>query len=101
MTDQSNKSVSLGKLAALLVCSYLALTGCTKLGLFVVNRLAAFSDYSVVENISYGAHELQRLSVYTPGDVADKTQPAAATIVFFYGGCWGGCETLKKGPTCL
>jgi len=84
------------KIIPLLLCSLLGLIGCTDLGLFVVNRLAAFSDYSAIENIPYGSDKLQRLSVYSPENLPANDGVAPATIIFFYGGCWGGCRTLNK-----
>ncbi|MCZ6797902.1 MAG: alpha/beta hydrolase [Gammaproteobacteria bacterium] len=84
------------KIILLLLCSLLGLIGCTDLGLFVVNRLAAFSDYSAIENIPYGSDKLQRLSVYSPENLPANDGVAPATIIFFYGGCWGGCRTLNK-----
>ncbi|MCZ6883601.1 MAG: alpha/beta hydrolase [Gammaproteobacteria bacterium] len=61
-----------------------------------MNRLAAFSDYSAIENIPYGSDKLQRLSVYSPENLPANDGVAPATIIFFYGGCWGGCRTLNK-----
>ena len=84
------------KFTVLFLCSILTLVGCTDLGLFVINRLAAFSDYTVVENIAYGPDTLQQLSVYKPGNNSADADAARATIIFFYGGCWGGCRTLDK-----
>lgn len=84
------------KFTVLFLCSILTLVGCTDLGLFVINRLAAFSDYTAVENIAYGPDELQQLSVYKPGNNSADGDGARATIIFFYGGCWGGCGTLDK-----
>ena len=81
---------------SLYLCSLLTLVGCTDLGLFVVNRLAAFSNYSAAENIPYGPEKLQRLSVYQPENLPVNVDVARPTIIFFYGGCWGGCRTLNK-----
>ncbi len=65
-------------------------TACNHPGLVVVNSLASFDNYTAVENIAYGQHPLNRLSLYLPEN------KSKATIIFFYGGCWGGCETLNK-----
>jgi acetyl esterase/lipase len=93
MIGPVNKFLARCKIIPLLL---FALTGCTDLGLFVVNRLAALSDYSAFEDIPYGLDKLQHLSVYRPEilSASDAVQPA--TIIFFYGGCWGGCRTLNK-----
>jgi acetyl esterase/lipase len=70
----------------------LALAGCTPSTLFVLNGLARFDDYTVIEDIAYGEHALNRLNIYLPA----RKQASRATVVFFYGGCWGGCETINK-----
>jgi acetyl esterase/lipase len=70
----------------------LTVSACNNPGLFFANSLARFDNYTVTENIAYGKHELNRLSVYLP----ENKQSHPATIIFFYGGCWGGCETLNK-----
>jgi len=75
----------------------LTLPGCTDLSLFVVNRLAALSDYSAIEDIPYGPDKLQHLSVYRPEKLPTNHAVLPATVIFFYGGCWGGCRTLDKG----
>lgn len=56
-----------------------------------MNSLARFANYTVISDIPYGQHTLNSLNVYIP---LQKTKKA--TVVFFYGGCWGGCETLSK-----
>ena len=66
------------------------LTGCASTALFVVNSMARLGDYSVQKDIVYGKDKLNRLDVYQP---ADKSK---AVIIFFYGGCWGACQTLPK-----
>jgi acetyl esterase/lipase len=70
----------------------LLLTACSNPGLLVANSLAQLGDYTVVENIAYGKQPLNRLSIYLP----EPKHKNPATIIFFYGGCWGGCETLNK-----
>jgi acetyl esterase/lipase len=72
-----------------LLCNLVA---CSSLELFVANSLASFEGYTAIEDIAYGQHKLNRLSVYTPENKSNRR----ATIIFFYGGCWGGCETLNK-----
>lgn len=70
----------------------LTLTGCGYLGLYLANSLTHLDNYTAIENIAYGDHELNRLSVYLP----EHKSSSQATVIFFYGGCWGGCETLNK-----
>lgn len=69
-----------------------ALAGCTHPTLLAINTLASFDDYTVIEDVAYGKHALNRLNIYLPA----RKQPGRATVVFFYGGCWGGCETINK-----
>ena len=70
----------------------LTLAGCGYLGLYLANSLAHLENYTAIENIAYGNHELNQLSVYLP----ENNHKNRTTIIFFYGGCWGGCETLDK-----
>jgi len=70
----------------------LGLCGCTQSQLFVINSLARFDNFTVVEDIPYSSHELNHLTIYLP----ENTASSHATVVFFYGGCWGGCETINK-----
>jgi len=68
------------------------LAACTQTQLLLINSLARFDDFSAVENIAYGEHELNRLDIYLP----KRAKASHASVVFFYGGCWGGCETINK-----
>ncbi|MCL7422831.1 MAG: alpha/beta hydrolase [Methylobacter sp.] len=70
----------------------LLLAACTESALFAVNSLARTDNFAVVEDIAYGRHPMNRLDMYLPG----QDQAPRATVVFFYGGCWGGCETKNK-----
>ena len=80
------------KIAILLFIS--AITACTNTGLFVVNSLAKLDDYSVYENIAYGPDEFNQLNVYVPANHSPEAN--LSTVIFFYGGCWGGCRTYTK-----
>ena len=76
----------------LLGCCLLALSACTRISLLAINSAATFGDYTRSTAIAYGPQPLNRLDIYTP-----ETLPAPApTVVFFYGGCWGGCQTLTR-----
>ncbi len=66
------------------------LAGCEKSALLTVNSLAKFGDYSLTSDVRYGPHKANKLDIYQPNRAAE------ATIIFFYGGCWGACETLPK-----
>lgn len=61
--------------------------------LFVANSLARLSDYQLFEGLSYGPSERQTLDVYRPA--GEKVQ-SAATVIFFYGGCWGHCTKFNR-----
>lgn len=75
---------------SLLVCS------CTTVSLTLVNTLARMSSYQVYQDLSYGEHQLNSLDVYVPEEILKDSQSAFPVVVFFYGGCWGGCETRSK-----
>jgi acetyl esterase/lipase len=73
------------------------MTGCNSAGLLVVNLLAGFDNYHVYENLSYGAEKQNVMDVYVPETKKISGQPdKLPVVVFFYGGCWGGCKTLTK-----
>ena len=69
-----------------------ALAGCARSTLFAINVLASLDDFTVIEDIAYGKHALNRLDIYLPA----RKQVSRATVVFFYGGCWGGYTTINK-----
>ncbi len=73
------------------------LTGCSRPGLLVVNLLAGFDNYRVYENVSYGPEKQNIMDIYVPEtkEIAGHSD-RLPVVVFFYGGCWGGCETLTK-----
>ncbi|MBL1277520.1 MAG: alpha/beta hydrolase [Ectothiorhodospiraceae bacterium] len=73
------------------------LSACTNTALFFANSLARFGDYTVHRNIPYGVTKEQRLDVYLPSSLAESAKPDIATVIFFYGGCWGACSNLTKG----
>ncbi|MEQ1636552.1 MAG: alpha/beta hydrolase [Methylococcales bacterium] len=69
-----------------------ALLGCMQAKLFLINGLARWDDYTLIPDIAYGGQALNHLDLYLPP--ADKSKHV--TVIFFYGGCWGGCELLPK-----
>jgi acetyl esterase/lipase len=75
---------------------FLSLNSCTQMSLFIVNGLAGFDDYAVVKDIQYGTSELNHLDIYIPADSDQQSSLNIPVIVFFYGGCWGGCYTGLK-----
>ncbi len=75
---------------------YLILGACTSASLLIVNTLAKLDSYSVYQDIAYAEHALNRLDIYVPEKQVDKNSPRHPVVIFFYGGCWGGCETRTK-----
>lgn len=71
------------------------LTSCTQLSLFIVNSLAAIHIDKKETDIAYAEPPSNRLDIYYP---TIKSQPdtLSPVIIFFYGGCWGGCQTYTK-----
>lgn len=82
------------RLLAIFSCSCL-LFGCVNSSLFLVNTLARFDDYTVIEDQIYGKEKLNTLDIYVP-DVAQALNAPLPVVIFFYGGCWGGCATFNK-----
>lgn len=76
-----------------LIVSLLA-TGCAKLGLSVVNTWARIGDYERIESLPYSEGKLQQLDIYRPTNTPKDAK--LPVVVFFYGGCWGGCNTYPK-----
>ncbi len=67
-----------------------------RLALFVANSLARLDNYHVRKNIGYGKHQNHRLDVYTPDQSVNASQ-SKPVVIFFYGGCWGACQSYDKG----
>ncbi len=75
-------------------CSWL-LPGCTRSSLFLANTLAKLDDYTLIENHPYKKGQHNTLDIYIP-DLAKLQKNQLPVIIFFYGGCWGGCTTFDK-----
>lgn len=84
------------KLITTALFTALLLTGCSNAGLFFVNNLARFGDYTAHTNIRYGPKEKQKLDLYLPENIAQSNLHKTPTVIFFYGGCWGACSDLNK-----
>jgi len=76
----------------ILISVLLVLSGCARSGAALLNATAKTNDYIKKGNIEYGPHHLNRLDVYRP----NNSSKPHAVIVFFYGGCWGECNSLNK-----
>lgn len=82
-------------LPSLVICMLAFLSSaCSQAGLAVVNFWAKAGDFQVMSDIAYGEHPLQSLDVYMPQ--GGNAGPKAPVVLFFYGGCWGGCKTYEK-----
>lgn len=68
-------------------------TSCASTGSYVVNGIAKLGSYQKVKNVSYNAKNT--LDIYIPDSIPDAKN--APVVVFFYGGCWGACQTTFKG----
>ena len=88
----NNRRIQRAILSICIVIFLAASLGCTSLKLALVNGLAKFDDYTRIADIAYGQHSLNGLDWYLPA--ADKAKHV--TVIFFYGGCWGGCTVLPK-----
>ncbi len=69
----------------LIIC---LLSSCAKTGLHVINNFAKSGQFQTYKNISYGK---QKLNLYIP-----KEKEVSATVIYFYGGCWGQCSSYNK-----
>ena len=78
------------KTSILVIILCLQFAACSDSALYLVNSIARLGDFTVTEDIVYGPHSQNKLDLYKP---VDKEK---GTVIFFYGGCWGGCETLPK-----
>ncbi len=67
------------------------LTSCVSTGLKVINKLATSDDHQVFTDVVYDENSNNKLDIYIP-----KKQKTKATLVFFYGGCWGNCTDYNK-----
>ncbi|MBL4661884.1 MAG: alpha/beta hydrolase [Alcanivoracaceae bacterium] len=67
------------------------LTSCVSGGLGLINGMAKFGHYKSHLNLNYSDKPLNTLNLYIPED-----REVIATVVFFYGGCWGQCSNKGK-----
>lgn len=83
------KESSLKQLRLLLYVLFTFLSAsCAKTGLHVINNFAKSGQFEIHQDINYGN---QKLNIYIP---KDKT--ITATMIYFYGGCWGQCSSYDK-----
>ena len=70
------------------------ITSCAKMALNTANGLATLGSFHSAEALPYGAAPLNQLDIHIPDNIhQNETRPV---IVFFYGGCWGACNTINK-----
>lgn len=69
----------------------LTLFSCANTGLKVINGLAKSQHYRSFNDIEYAKYPHNKLNLYLP-----KEKAIIATIIFYYGGCWGHCSQYNK-----
>ncbi|MFK8010873.1 MAG: alpha/beta hydrolase [Marinicellaceae bacterium] len=89
MLDLSFKTMLMKYLYSLIFVVFLS--SCTKTGLNVINLISDSTEFEVIKDIHYGQHKINVLDLYLP-----TSQKPTATVIFFYGGCWGKCSDLAK-----
>ena len=67
------------------------LSSCASTGSFVVNLAAKAGNYQKHTHIPY--RKDKSLDVYTPEPKKNDPSPV---VIFFYGGCWGACQSTDK-----
>ena len=79
-------------LFVLAVC--IGIASSTRAQIFLVNQMALAQDVERLASIAYGPEAEQQLDIYLPGNT--KPDAKLPVLIFFYGGCWGACETYPK-----
>jgi acetyl esterase/lipase len=81
----------LGSMSGVIRCALavllLASVGCTRFQL--LDATIPSCSYTLTKNLRYGNNPRQKLDMYVPRDLGDKT---ADVVVFFYGGDWQSGE---------
>ena len=75
----------------ILTCAFFFLASCSSLVLHSMNRMVDAKMLRVTTDINYKPATNNKLDIYVPTNTATK-----ATVIFFYGGCWGQCSNLDK-----
>jgi len=75
-----------------LLCCVFLLGSCASTGSYLVNVFAKLGNYQKVEDVNYDA--VNKMDIYIPDAVSGEIK--APVIVFFYGGCWGACQSAFK-----
>lgn len=76
----------------LFVLSLFTLGSCSNGGLKVINSLAKNGPFALYKDWAYSEQSTKKLDIYVPNN-----QEVKATVLFFYGGCWGQCRKFEKG----
>ncbi|VAW73839.1 hypothetical protein MNBD_GAMMA12-3703 [hydrothermal vent metagenome] len=92
-TYKSNSNSNSTTKIIILFVGLVLLSACASSSLKIVNTLAKNKGYTLVSDIAYGTHSLNKLDLYLPKHHSNK---AKATVIFFYGGCWGYCLKFRK-----
>lgn len=75
----------------LFVLSLITLGSCSNGGLKVINSLAKNGPFELYKDRVYSKQSKKTLDIYVPNN-----QQVKATLLFFYGGCWGQCRKFEK-----
>jgi len=74
-----------------ILLSTLLLTACASISVGYINNLAKNNNSIAGKDIAYADNKTNRLDIYKP-----KQSINAPVVVFFYGGCWGACQSYSK-----
>ncbi len=80
----------------LIAIASVLLSACTQTGVNLLNTFSNTGDYVVVKDITYGTKPQNKLDIYRPTQSQKNTTNLTPVVVFFYGGCWGECNSLYK-----
>lgn len=72
------------------------LSSCAQVGTAILNSKAKTDDYTLTPDLVYGHHRQNKLDIYRPIKNSTNADNKRPVVVFFYGGCWGECNSLDK-----
>jgi len=82
----------------LLLLIILLSSACSTLSINIANGLAKKQGSILNKDISYSENKSNFLDIYQPprNNKLPNEQVKKPVIIFYYGGCWGACQSLKK-----
>ena len=93
MHNSKNQNIIIKIIAT--TCALVLVSSCARTTLHVINKLAKNKGYTAKLDLAYGTHPLNKLDIYMPSKSTDHLQ-SKPVLIFFYGGCWGACQTYTK-----